>query len=65
MGDESRTDREGQCACPFCLLYDEYKSSEAASHIRAIQRETLQLARCVLHAGIEKARDWLSSTRTR
>jgi len=62
MGAESKTEQEGICLCPFCRLLTAYKHSEAATHVRGIQRETFQLVRCVLKAAIRKAQEHLSST---
>ncbi len=45
----------GPCACPVCALWAAYKDSEAAKHVRGIQREALLLVRNLLDACICKA----------
>ena len=62
MGPEAKTGQEDACLCPFCRLLTAYKQSEAATHIRGIQRETLGLVRCVLKGAMKKAQEHLSST---
>ena len=50
-------------ACPFCAFWSAYKNSEAAMHVRAIERESLLLARSLLDGCIKAAEDQLAARR--
>jgi len=42
-------------ACPLCALWAAYRNSEAARHVRGLQREALLLVRSVLDTCIKGA----------
>lgn len=46
---------EGQYTCPLCAMWAAYRNSEAAKHLRGIQRESLLLVHSLLNACISGA----------
>ncbi len=60
MHAESGREDSPECTCPCCALWSAYRKSEAAKHLRGIQREGLLLVRSLLDACISKADEHLS-----
>ena len=65
MSGETRSGPATECTCPLCAFWTTYKNSEAAAHMRNIQRESLLLARCMLDTAIHCAEGHLSSVKTK
>ncbi len=47
MADESKESTH-ESGCPFCAFWAAAKKSEAATHVRGIERESLLLVRSLL-----------------
>ena len=62
MPENIRPDHESSCICPICKFLAAYRDSEAAQHVRGIQREAVGLARCLVGGALRKAREHLEST---
>ena len=54
MATDAREDTGAEATCPICTLWNAYKKSDAAKHVRGIEREGLLLVRCLLNACIGK-----------
>lgn len=52
MATESTEGTGAEKMCPVCALWTACKNSEAAKHVRGIQRESLLLARSLLESCI-------------
>ncbi len=61
MGEEAKKSEECADRCPFCALWAAYQKSESSEHVRAIQRESLLLARSLITAAIHATEEGLSS----
>ena len=48
MADEPKEEAGSKHECPFCAFWAAAKDSEAASHARGIERESLLLVRSLL-----------------
>jgi hypothetical protein len=48
MADEAKEQAGVKHECPFCAFWASAKDSEAASHARGIERESLLLVRSLL-----------------
>ncbi len=64
MHAPEQRDESSDCGCPLCAIWSAYKNSEAAEHLRGIQRETLLLVRCLLDASIKRGGEYLSGKGT-
>jgi len=61
--ESEKPETGGEHTCPFCAFWSAYKNSEAAVHVRAIERESLLLARSLLDGCIKTAEDQLAARR--
>jgi hypothetical protein len=52
MATESK-EGTAESACPFCSFWASWKKSEAARHVRGIERESLLLMRSMLQSCVE------------
>lgn len=64
MADEPEKETADSGGCPLCTLWAAYKHSEAAKHVRGIEREGLMLARSLLNVCIRAAEKRFGKART-
>lgn len=65
MDVKRQNEQTAEPTCPLCALWNAYKNSDAAKHLRGMQREGLLLVRSLLDAGIRKTEERLDAKKSK